>query len=254
MDTNRDMNYFLEFYRDTPRQGPGDDLCTRRAFEMLDDLPGRLRVLDVGCGSGKQTVQLADLIDGEIVAVDYYDFFLDVLREVVRREGLEEKIRPVNASMFDLPFEEEEFDLIWSEGAVYILGFEKGFREWRRFLKPGGYMVVSELSWLRRDVPEDLFDYWTKSDEGYPGIDYISAKIAAIEQSGYRPVGHFVLPEHAWLENYYRPLEEQKQAYLKRYASHEDARKVTVQFERELENYKKYKDFYGYVFYLAQKV
>ena len=248
------MNYFLEFYRDTPRQGPGDDLCTTRAFEMLGELPDKPKVLDVGCGSGKQTLQLADLIDGEIVAVDYYDFFLDVLGEIVRREGLEAKIKPLNASMFDLPFEDEAFDLIWSEGAIYILGFERGFGEWRRFLKPGGYIVVSELSWLRRDVPAEIFDYWTKGDEAYPEIDFISSKIAVIEKSGYRPIGHFVLPERAWMENYYRPLEEQKEAYLERYAAQPDALKITLQFEREVENYRKYKDYYGYVFYLAQKL
>lgn len=249
------MNYFLEFYRNTPRQGPGDDLCTRRAFEMLEDLPARLRVLDVGCGSGKQTIQLADLIEGEIVAVDCYDFFLNVLREVVRREGLEEKIRPLNASMLELPFEEKEFDLIWSEGAIYIMGFERGFREWKQFLKPGGYMVVSEISWLRRDIPTDLFDYWTKDpNEGYDEIDSISNKIAVIEKNGFCPVGHFILPERAWIENYYRPLENRKESYMKQYGSHEEAQRVTLQFEREVEVYKKYGDYYGYVFYLARKL
>lgn len=249
------MNYFLEFYRNTPRQGPGDDLYTRRAFEMLENLPDRLKVLDVGCGTGKQTLQLADLIEGEITAVDCYDFFLDVLRETVMREGLEDKIKPLNASMFELPFADEAFDLIWSEGAIYILGFERGLREWKRCLKPGGYLVVSELSWLRRDIPREVFDFWTKNEEeGYPGIDFIPNKIAAVENSGYRSVGHFILPESAWLENYYRPLEEQREAYLKRCKMHADACRVAEGFDRELENYKKYKDFYGYVFYLAQKL
>lgn len=247
-------NYFLEFYKDTPRQGPGDDRFTARAFEMLEDLPSRLKVLDIGCGSGKQTVQLADLIQGHITAVDYYDFFLDVLSEFIKRERLEDKITPVNASMFELPFEDEVFDLIWSEGAIYIIGFEKGLREWGRFLKSGGYIVVSELSWLRRDVPPELYEYWKNGEGGYPEIDFISNKISQIEQLGYRPVGHFVLPERAWIDNYYAPLEEQKEAYLSRCHSHEEAQGITLQFEREVAMYRKYKDYYGYAFYLAQKL
>ena len=248
------MNYFLEFYKNTPRQGPGDDLCTAQAFNMLQNLPSKLKVLDIGCGTGKQTVQLADLIDGQIVAVDCYDFFLDVLRKIVKREGLEGKISPLNASMFEMPFADEEFDLIWSEGAIYIMGFEKGMREWKRCLKQGGYLVVTELSWLQKDVPQEIFDYWVKGAEAYPEIDFISNKIAVIEKNGYRPAGHFILPENAWMENYYRPLEEQKADYLAQHGIHEDAQTITRQFEREVENYKKYKDYYGYVFYLAQKL
>lgn len=246
------MDYFIEFYRNVDRQGPGDDKYTEMAFRNLDGLPCIPKILDIGCGSGKQSIALAKLMECEITAVDYYDCFLEELTENSKKEKLAGSIKPQQASMFDLPFADNQFDLIWSEGAIYIMGFEKGLTAWKRFLKPRAYMVVSEITWLRKDIPTEIFNFWTAA---YPEIGTISQKVAIIENTGYKPLGHLVLPEYGWLENYYLPLEQKKEKFLQQYGNITEARQVVEnEFETELNLYRKYKDYYSYVYYIMRKL
>jgi ubiquinone/menaquinone biosynthesis C-methylase UbiE len=246
------MDYLIEFYKHTDRQGPGDVKYTEMAFNLLDVLPPKPKILDIGCGSGKQTITLAKLLDCEITAIDYCDCFLEELAETVKKERLEKSIKLQNASMFNLPFVDQQFDIIWSEGAIYIMGFEKGLKEWKRFIKPQGYMVVTEISWLRKDIPEEIFDFWKTA---YPDIGSISQKIETIENNGYKSLGHLILPEYGWLENYYLPLKQKKEQFFQQYGNIELARQfVENEFETELKLYRKYKDYYSYVFYIMKKI
>ncbi len=59
----------------------------------------------------------------EIVAVDLFPEFLEVLQSRAQEAGLTGRIETLAASMDALPFEPESLDLIWSEGAIYNLGF-----------------------------------------------------------------------------------------------------------------------------------
>ena len=61
--------------------------------------------------------------------------------------------------MTQLTFADETFDAIWSEGAIYNIGFGKGLSEWRRFLKPGGIIAVTDASWLTLDRPSEIADF-----------------------------------------------------------------------------------------------
>lgn len=244
-------DYFIEFYKRLDRQGPGDDKYTELAFRLLEQLPPNPRILDVGCGSGRQTLALARIAPCEITAVDVYDCLLEKLRGNASRETLKGSITTLNASMCNLPFEDGQFDLIWSEGSIYIMGFKKGLKEWRRFLKPGGYLVVSEITWLQSDVPDEILEFWNAS---YPEISTVTEKLKVIEKCGYRPLAHLTLPQHGWQKNYYDLMEAQKDDYLVKYGHIEEARQVVEnELELEMNLYRKYKDYYSYVFYVMQK-
>ena len=245
-------DYFIEFYKRLDRQGPGDDKYTEMVFRLLEQLPPNPHILDVGCGSGQQTLALARIAECEITAVDVYDCLLNKLNENARKENLRGTITTLNASMFELPFDDEQFDLIWSEGAIYIMGFEKGLKEWNRFLKPGGYMVASEITWLRKDIPSEIMDFWNAA---YPKIGTVIQKLSVIEKCGYRPFAHLTLPQYGWQKNYYDLMEAQKQDYLNQYGHVEEARQVLEsEMEVEMSLYQKYKDYYSYVFYIMQKI
>ena len=155
------------------------------------------------------------------------------------------------ASMEDLPFEPATFDLIWSEGAIYNMGFDKGIRYWRQFLKPGGYLAVSEISWLREDRPAELEAYWQNA---YPEIDTVSGKIRVLESAGYSPLAHFVLPPSCWLDNYYQPLQSRASAFLERHNHSEEAAALLASDAEEIAMYQRYQDYYSYGFYLARKL
>ncbi len=244
-------DYFLEFYKGLDRQGPGDDKYTELAFRLLEELPSSPRILDIGCGTGKQSLVLAALTPCEITATDIYDCLLEKLKENARNQKLKGTIKTLNASMFDLPFEDEEFDVIWSEGAIYIMGFEKGLQEWKRFLKPGGYLAVSEISWIRKEIPDEIFSFWTTA---YPEMNFVTDKIKAIENCGYRPIAHLTLPEYGWLENYYCQMESLRENFLGRFGHIEEARMIVEnELDMEMNLYRKFKPYYSYVYYIMQK-
>ena len=101
----------------------------------------------------------------------------------------ERRLRIVRGDMNELPFRPEAFDLIWSEGAIYFMGFEHGLREWSKFLKKGGYVAVTEASWFTDERPDEINDFWKQE---YPGIDTIPNKVKQMQSTGYLPVASFV--------------------------------------------------------------
>ena len=178
-----------------------------------DDRRAPLQVADIGCGTGAASLLLARWLNAHITAVDFLSEFLEAPERRAAAAWLADRITTLACSMDQLPFADEQFDLIWSEGAVYNIGFETGIRDWRRYLKAGGALVVSEITWLRADRPAELQEY---RQAEYPEVETASAKIALLEKHGYSPLGYFVLPEHCWLENYYRPMQARFAAFLQR--------------------------------------
>jgi ubiquinone/menaquinone biosynthesis C-methylase UbiE len=243
------MQFFLEIHRDMPRQGPGDDASTRRAFSMLSDLPASPDILDIGCGSGAQTLQLAELSDGLITAVDMHRQYLVQLEAAIRKRQLQDRIRVVEGDMEALDFPPQSFDVLWAEGAIYIMGFERALREWRRLLRPGGFIAVTEATWWRADPPPELARFWAES---YPAMQDEAANLAAIHRAGYRPLGSFRLPDSSWWADYYDPLTKRLDAVARRYAHSQVAMEVIAEERREMDIFRKYSDYYGYAFYVMQ--
>lgn len=243
------MSRFMELHSGNPREGPGDDECSRRALMAIPDLPVRPDILDIGCGPGRQTLTLAEVTGGNIIGFDFYPQFLAQLESSALERGLDGRISTVQGDMNDLPFESGSFDLIWSEGAIYIMGFEKGLREWRTYLRPEGAIAVSQISWLRKDVPEDLFTWWM---ENCQDIRHIDENLRIIDACGYELLEHFTLPESAWWDGYYSSLTEGMERLQEEYPNDP---KVTALIEMELEEQQMYRDhssWYGYEFYVMR--
>jgi SAM-dependent methyltransferase len=243
------LNIFFELHKDLPREGPGDNASTLRALSLLSDRPPGPTLLDVGCGPGMQTLAIATETRGPVVAIDTHRPFLQRLKQSAKAAGLRERIALVSGSMLSLPFAECSFDVIWSEGAIYIAGFERGLREWRRLLRPRGYVVVSELTWLQAVRPVEAVRFW---QIGYPGMQTVEDNLETIRAIGYRYIGHFVLPESSWWEHYYTPLELRLASLHDRYQVDADAHNQLDQVARQIDLYRKCSDSYGYVFYVMQ--
>jgi len=244
------MELIYEIFSQVPQQGPGDRDSTRRAWTALKDLPSSPHILDIGCGAGRQTIDLAQLTIGTITALDNYQPFLDTLAQKARQETLKARIETVQSSMMSLPFPKETFDLIWSEGAIYIIGFEKGLTQWRDFLKPGGFLAVTEVTWLRTDPPDDLARFWV---EEYPAMKTQEENLEVARSLGYRAVDWFVLPELAWWDSFYTPLRKILDTLRPDYQSEAEAIQFFDMLQSEIDMFRKYHDWYGYVFYVLRK-
>ena len=211
-----ELKLICDFFSNMERQGPGSPDVTLKALSFIDNLTDKSLIADIGCGTGGQTMVLAGHIPGQITGLDLFPDFIDIFNRNARQSGLQDRVKGIVGSMDNLPFQNEELDLIWSEGAIYNIGFERGLNEWRRYLKPG--------------------------------------QVAKIHKAGYLPVATFILPENCWTEHYFAAKIEAQKIFLHKYAGNKIAEEFSsLQFDEE-ELYSKYKAFYGYTFFIAKKI
>jgi len=247
-----ELELLIDFYKDAERQGPGSSIETIKALNFTNlNKNHKLKIADIGCGSGGQTITLAQNIEGKITAVDLFPEFLEKLNCNAKELGLQDKISTLEKSMEDLPFDNEEFDIIWSEGAIYNMGFETGIKKWKDYLKTGGYLAVSEITWITNSRPKEIEEFW---NEEYPEIDTASNKIRLLEKNGYSPVGYFILSQNSWIDNFYTPMEKRIPAFLEKHNNSEIAKNIIKEHKEEIRKYKKYKEYYSYGFYIAKKI
>ena len=245
------VDIFLDVQRGLPRQGPGSDESTLKALSLCRGLAERPAVLDIGCGPGMQTLALAKALDGPVTAVDIHQEYLDQLKDRAVAANLADRIEPLRADMGDLAFPPNSFDLIWSEGAAYIIGVANALAAWKGFLKPGGFLVVNDLVWLRPDPPADAAAFFA---EGYPAMTDIAGSLATLRECGYEPMGHFTLPDSDWWDRYYTPLEAKLPALCDKYAGDDEALGVIETTEREIDIRRRFGDWYGYAFFVGRKL
>lgn len=236
---------FFAVHKDMPREGPGDRASVEQALQLAGPLPPRPEVLDVACGPGGQTLDLADLLpDARITALDGYPPFLAQLETRARDAGVADRIAIVHGDMARLPYPPQSFDLLWCEGAAYIVGFDAALAAWKRLLRPGGVLALTEPVWLTDDPPAPVTACWAE----YPAMeDVASARRRAIAH-GYDLLGDFVLSDAAWWTHYYGPLEIRLEAAMRGFAGVPVAEAVLAEIRGEIECRRASPDAYGYLF------
>jgi SAM-dependent methyltransferase len=260
MDEPQDMQFFYTVFEPSfPRLGPGDDGLTLWALEyLLSHAPvgggGRagekLRVLEIGCGNGPQTIQLAAHVVGTICAVDNHEPYLTEMMRRARAAGVAEKVKPCLKDMRDLAASNERYDLVWAEGSLFVMGFAEGIALCHELLRPGGVAAVSDAVWLRPDAPAECREYFAGI---YPAMADIDAQADIIRGSGFALLEQRVFPESAWWEGYYLPLERRLEL-LRAENSGDPARLEMLDWiQAEIEMYRKYPEYYGNALFLIKR-
>lgn len=240
-----------------PQLGPGNDESTGRALGIVMAhraehdkavASGPLRVLDIGCGNGVQTLALARRVDGEIVAVDNHRPYLDELQRRAESAGVGDRVRVCEMDMQALDPADGRYELVWSEASLYSMGFEAGLAVCRSLLTEGGMAAVSEMVWLREEVPAECRAFFA---EEYPPMMDVAGNVSAIERAGFELIDHFTLPESAW-QGYYGPLAERLALCRRQYADDPTWQTMLDMIEREITIRQQYRDCYGYEFFIVR--
>lgn len=242
------MEYFLEVFGRVPRAGPGSSESTRRAYGLMSAVPPCPGILDIGCGPGVQTVDLLKMSGGEVLALDFLPLMLARTQSNAADAGVSDRLTLLEQDMTQMDFPAASFDIIWSEGAIYHLGFERGLQKIKKFLRPGGHVAVSEAVWLKPDPPAPVVEFWKQ----YPEIDTIENKLAVIRRLGYEPEGHFVLPADTWMRDYYEPMELILAEKIKLWEGDPQSQAVIEEAQQEIALYRQYSDYYGYAFFVMK--
>jgi len=202
---------------------------TRKAFNLIPKLD-RPRILDIGCGSGIPTIELAKLSNGIVLGVDIDESLLDELNIRIEKEGLSGRVETKKCSMFDLDFPDESFDIVWFEGATRMIDFEIGLKQWKRLLKPSGFLVVH--------------------DE----IKTMLNKLEKVLILGYKLTNQFLLPENAWCTEYYGPLEQRISGLEEKFKNDSDALRILKEVQDEINMVKNNPREFRSAFYIMQKI
>jgi trans-aconitate methyltransferase len=227
--------------------GPGGNDYTLRVLRLLPKQPFRV-IVDAGCGAGRQTMVLAKELGTLVHAVDSHEPFLNDLTRRTKEAGIEHLIQAHCMDMKDIPSIFQHIDLLWSEGAAYNIGFSNALTTWASAINPDGFAVVSELSWLREQIPDAVREFFLS---GYPDMQSIQQDIAVAENAGYKVLTTYTIPKQAWVEGYYDVLEPRAKALV----DHPDSsvRDFALETVKEIEIFKCSEDSYGYVFYVLQR-
>lgn len=258
MDKHELPPFFHDIFApELPRHGPGSDECTDRALSFALEAmsrregpcPKEMQVLDVGCGCGAQTIRLAGKINGGILAVDNHQPFLDELMRRARKAEVAGTIRTLLKDMRELGGADGTFDLVWSESALFVMGFQEGLAACGALLADGGVVAASEMAWFRPDAPEKCRRFFA---EAYPALAGEEENLAMIRACGLKPVGHFRMPEAVWWDSYYDPLEKRLRKLNAVKDRDPEQLEMLAFVQKEIDIYRRYSDYYGYVFYLMR--
>jgi len=245
-----DFNLICEYFSGLQRQGPGSPEATIQALNFVGALTSNSRIADIGCGTGGQTMVLAQHSPGNITGIDLFADFINLFNINAGKQNLQNRVKGIVGNMDNLPFQNEELDLIWSEGAIYNIGFERGLNDWRKYLKTGGYIAVTEVSWFTEERPSVINDFWM---DAYSETDTIPNKVSIMLKAGYTPVAIFCLPENCWEEHFYHPQADIQEQFLKNHPGNKTAAELVANQKHEAHLYSLYKEYYGYVFYIGKK-
>lgn len=240
---------FYEVFSNLPRQGPGDVCVSLDALKSIPFSNSEILMADIGCGTGFQTLYLAQHIKGSILAIDNYQPYLDELQQKADAVGLNAVISVQLGDMDALELPLSYFDVLWAEGAIYISGIKNGLQNWRKFIKPQGYIVFSDICWLKPNPPVELANFWNSEVPGM--MDYMQIR-ELIRETDYTLIKEFLLPASAWVNNYYYPLSLNVARLRIKYQHEPDKLEFIESVQHEIDIFDKYSDYYSYKFFVVK--
>ncbi len=156
------------------------------------------RVLDVACGTGRGTVGLAQAVgaEGRVDALDLSEAMLEQARAKIEQLGLSDRVHFTPGNAKELPYPDETFDLVYN-GYMFDLipldGFLPILKEFERVLKPGGKLVLVNMS---KPNARKTF-YETVYEKGWAVMPCRPVLLSPyLEQAGFTSIRRLYRPSH----------------------------------------------------------
>lgn len=242
------LEALFRLHQDLPREAPGSEAETLAALARLrPHLPARPRVADLGCGTGPATLLLARELRVPVLALDLHRPFLVRLQGEARARGL--LARPVQGDLARLPLAPASLDLVWCEGAAYLLGLSTALGSFRQLLRPGGLIALTECCWLSDARPARAAAFWRV---GYPAMTTLEGSAEQARAAGFELLEARALPPGAW-EEYYGPLAARVEALRPEAARDPDLAAVLDETADELAVWRGSEGSYGYAWLLLRR-
>lgn len=222
---------------------------TRRAFRLVPP-QNRPLILDIGCGAGDPTLELASLSDGDIFALDIDRNALHQLAARAKSSTASGRIFPVQGSMLAMGFADKSFDVLWAEGSVHAIGIERGLQEWRRLLRPSGILAVHDSVWPEPEPPPDLRPTWRAR---YRGVMTEEIYHSAIAANGYELLAQVPVPPEIWWNDYFQPRQRAMHDLRQRLSGSPSALAALERESAETELYLRHTAWYGSAFFILKK-
>lgn len=240
----------FDFFEKMPRQGPGSEKLTKELLQKFRYLlPENPIAADMGCGSGAAALILAEQ-NISVTGVDIHQPFLDMMMQRAKSKGLEHLVKSQQASMTETNFSPESLDLIWSEGAAFTVGFENALKSFFPLLKSGGLLGVSDCFYFQNETPEEVVKQWQIWDAN---IKTVAESLEIAEKLGYRFLHSERVTPKMWEESFYQPMEQIIASIQADKSSSPELLEMAETQTFEMKFFRKYNDFYGYVFHILQK-
>jgi len=116
----------------------------RFCYQLLKDKCQDKIILDYGCGNGVHSVFLAKSGAKRVIGIDLSEKSLEIARERIKREGLEEKVEFNLMDCENMDFSENSFDIVFDGGTFSSLDIKKALPETARVLRYDGFLIGIE--------------------------------------------------------------------------------------------------------------
>jgi SAM-dependent methyltransferase len=249
---DQQIKALFKIHESLPRKGPGSDKLARSIIQRFSSkIPDNPQIADLGCGNGHSAFLLAEILGGQVTAVDFGTVFIDELRQRLLVDPLASRITPVVGDMLMPDCSAASFHLIWSEGAAFAVGVENALKAWKPLMANGGMVIFSECCWFTQKPNSEVTSFWEKN---YPAILSVEENITLAEKIGYRFLASEVLPQEDWWSSYFNPLGKRLNQLQSTVEPGSILDKTIVDARYEADLFRRHGDQYGYTFFVLQMI
>ncbi|NDV47618.1 class I SAM-dependent methyltransferase [Paludibacter sp. 221] len=239
-----------EFLYDMDSLGPECLSLTKTIIKELSYLPQIERIADISCGYGNLSIALYELTNADIIAIDHRSELIEIFQNELKFNKLNNHIIAKYSKLDKLPFNEEELDILWSSDLPSEFTFKRVLSNWSQFIKRNGYIVICAYCWNSPYKPKEVSDFFLSCGIE---IDHISNRIEEMENKGFAPVSHFIVPDTSWWIFFYS-IDVQKENLSKKYANNKDVQSFLRSINLAVNLFEKYRDYYSYAYFVGRKL